>query len=281
MTDQKNTSVVIAAQTAVVLSGQRSSLVRRGLMAIQNCKAKRDFLQAFPVISVKSARFHVRRDGKTTLIVVPRAKPTNPDEPARYIDIVVLNLQKAKQLYTGMHTDGAEAKPDCFSNDGVVPDTGAQNPQCNTCALCPHNLWGSGVNDKGEAIKGKVCPDVLRLAVASPANMDEVFLLSVQSSSLKNFAEMSKRLTSKRTPVNRALLRISLDVTSRYILEKSREMKFQQIGRLDPDTYAEAKAMMNSPLVLSIVGKSDSSATYTDGFSLNQAAEEFVSKEPM
>lgn len=122
---------------------------------------------------------------------------------------------------------------------------------------------------------GKACPDVLRLAVASPANMDEAFLLRVQSSSLKNFAEMSKRLTSKRIPVNRAVIRISFD------LEKAGVMEFHQNGWLDPDIYAEAKAMMNSPLVLSIVGKSDSSATYTDGFSLNQAAEEFASKKPM
>lgn len=228
-------------------------------------------LQSFPVISTKGGRFHVMREGVRTLITRPKAKPTYLDEPASFIDMVVLNLQKAKSFYA----DGAEDKPDCFSNDGVVPDAGAQNPQCSTCALCPHNTWGSGENVKGEAIKGKACPDVLRLAVAFPANMDDAFLLSVPSSSLKNFAEMSKWLTSKRIPVNCAVIRISFD------LEKAGVMEFVAIGKLDHDIYAKAKAMMNSPLVLSIVGKSDSSATYTDGFSLNLVAEWFASKEPM
>ena len=204
----------------------------------------------FPVISVKNARFHVKREGTKTLILRPKAKATDPDEPASYIDMVVLNLQKSKTFYVNGWTEGSEEKPDCFSNDGTRPDASAQDPQCATCALCPHNAWGSGVNDKGEATKGKACSDVLRLAIASPASLEDVFMFRVPPASLKNFAEVSKLLSSKRVPVNAAVIRISPDS------DKTGVMTFQAIGGLDAATYAKASAMKGSDLVLAITGKS-------------------------
>lgn len=204
----------------------------------------------FPVISVKNARFHVKREGTKTLILRPKNKPTDPDEPASYIDMVVLNLQKSKTFYADGWTEGSEEKPDCFSNDGTRPDVSAQDPQCTTCALCPHNAWGSGVNEKGEATKGKACSDVLRLAVASPANLEEVFMFRVPPASLKNFAEVSKLLSSKRVPVNAAVIRIAPDS------DKTGVITFQAIGGLDAATYAKASAMKSNDLVLAITGKS-------------------------
>lgn len=208
----------------------------------------------FPVISIANGRFHVKREGVTTLITRLKNKPSDPDEPASYIDMVVLNLQKAKTFYSVGYTPGSEAKPDCLSNDGIKPDVTSEEPQVpagHTCATCEHNAWGSGTNEKGEATKGKACSDNLRLAVASPANMDDPFMLRVPPASLKNFAEMSKWLTSKRVPVNRAVIRISFDPT------KVGVMTFQAIGGLDEATYNKAAALKDSELVLSITGKSN------------------------
>lgn len=204
----------------------------------------------FPVISTKGGRFHVKREGVTTLITRIKNKPSDPDEPASYIDMVVLNLQKARTFYVEGYTEGSEAKPDCFSNDGVAPDPAAEDPQCQTCALCEHNAWGSGTNDKGEATKGKACADNLRLAVASPSDLDDAFMLRVPPASLKNFAEVSKWLSSKRVPVNGAVIRISFDPTKTGI------MTFAAIGGLDADTYAKANALKNADTVLAITGKS-------------------------
>lgn len=212
--------------------------------------AAEEFASAkFPVISAKNARFHVKRDGEKTLITRPKAKPTDPDEPASYIDMVVLNLQKSKTFYIEGYTEGSEEKPDCTSSDGILPDAGAKAPQCDNCALCPHNAWGSGKNDKGEATKGKACSDVLRLAVASPAKLDDPFMLRVPPASLKNFAEVSKWLSGKRVPVNGAVIRIAFDV------EKTGVLTFEAIGGLDAETYKQSNAMKNNDLVLTIVGK--------------------------
>lgn len=216
--------------------------------------AAEEFASAkFPVISIANGRFHVKREGVTTLITRIKNKPSDPEEPASYIDMVVLNLQKAKTFYATGYTPGSEAKPDCFSNDGVNPDAGAEDPQCSTCALCEHNAWGSGTNEKGEATKGKACSDNLRLAVASPSDLDDAFMLRVPPNSLKNFAEVSKWLSSKRVPVNGAVIRISFDTA------KVGTMLFSAIGGLDTETYAKANALKNSELVLSITGKAHGS----------------------
>jgi hypothetical protein len=211
----------------------------------------------FPVISTKGGRFHVKREGVKTLITREKVRATDPDEPASYIDMAVLNLQKSKTFYVEGYTEGSEEKPDCTSNNGITPDAGVKAQQCSSCALCPHNAWGSGMNDKGEATKGKACSDVLRLAVASPANLDDAFMLRVPPASLKNFAEVSKFLSSKRIPVNGAVIRISFDV------EKTGVMTFQAIGGLDAATYQKAASLKDSELVLNITGKSTLGVAHT------------------
>lgn len=203
----------------------------------------------FPVVSTKGGRFHIKRDGVKKLITRIKAKPTDPDEPSSYIDVVVLNFQKAKTFYLEGYTEGSEDSPDCYSNDAIKPDVQSKDPQCSTCALCPHNVWGSGTNDKGEATKGKACADTLRTAIATPSSIDDPYMLRVPPASLKNFSEMAKFVSSKRTPLNCAVVRIAFDT------DKTGVMTFDAIGKLDAATFATAKAATETDLVMSIVGK--------------------------
>lgn len=200
----------------------------------------------FPVISIKGSRFHVSRDGEKTLIMRPKTAATDPDEPATYIDTVILNIQKAKTFYAEGYVEGSDGKPDCFSNDGITPDASVEAKQCSTCSLCPKNAWGSGTNDKGEATKGKACSDVQRLAV----NINDPMMLRVPPASLKNLAEMSKQLSKKGVPLNGVVTRISFDPTA-----SSPVMVFKPVGYVSADDFAKAQALMNDDLVLAIVGK--------------------------
>ena len=204
----------------------------------------------FPVISIKGNRFHVKRDGEKTIISRPKANPADPDEPASFIDMAVIALQRSKTYYVDGYVEGSEEKPDCFSNDGLIPDAQAKNIQCSSCALCPHNVWGTGKNDKGEATKGKACSDVLRLAVAIPAALDDPFMLRVPPASLKNFAAMAKTVSDKRIPLGAVVVRISFDTDVTGV------MLFQAIGKMDNTGYAKSKALATSSLVLAITGKS-------------------------
>lgn len=205
----------------------------------------------FPVISIKGARFHVKRDDELTLLLRPKVNATDPDEPASYIEVAILNLQRSKTFYIDGYVEGAAEKPDCDSSDGVTPDSNIATPQCSTCALCPNNAWGSGTNDKGEATKGKACSDVQRIAVAAVSNLDDPMLMRVPPASLKNLAEMSKQLSKKNIPLNGVVTRISFDPTS-----ASPVMVFKAVGYLDAAGWEKSKSMQNDDLVLAIVGKS-------------------------
>jgi len=204
----------------------------------------------FPVISVKNSRFSIKRDGEKTLLMRPKNNPNDPDEAATYIEVAILNLQKSKTYYAEGYTDGAEDKPNCFSNDGITPDSSVEVKECTTCALCPQNAWNSGRNEKGEATKGKACSDVQRLAVAAVTNLDDPMLLRVPPASLKNLAEMSKQLSKRNIPLNGVVTRVSFDSEATGVV-----LTFKAVGYLDAPGFAKAQKLMNDDLTLAIVGK--------------------------
>lgn len=284
MTERENLPVVIAAQALAVLTEKRSSLVGRGLSVFRGSKHSSPESNtnsvSFPVISTKGGCFHVTRNGMKTLILSQKDKPSDTDEPASYIDVVILNLQKTKTFYAEGYADGPEEKLDCFSNNGVTPDAMAKSPQSKNCQLCQHNLWGTGFNDKGEATKGKACSDVQRLAVAAPSNMDDPMMFLVPPKSLKNLAEMSKLLSQKNIPLNGGATRIAFDTNTNGVLT------FKMVGFLDVKAFLKAQSLISNDVVLAIVGKPIQFGAYVasvidaDAPNLNQAAEEFASKAP-
>ena len=93
----------------------------------------------------------------------PFLGPNN--EPAPTIDVILLaaNPAVSKMYYENAYDSGGESggPPDCKSAHGEVPDDDSPSPQSKTCALCPHNKWGTQPNGR----KGKACQDHKRTAV--------------------------------------------------------------------------------------------------------------------
>lgn len=231
------------------IGGLPAHLAAAGALSLND--AAEEFASVkFPVISVKNSRFHIKRDGEKTMILRPKLNATDPDEAATYIEVAILNLQKSKTYYANGYTDGSEDKPDCFSNDGITPDATVDVKECATCGLCPHNAWGSGKNDKGEATKGKACSDVQRLAVAAVTNLDDPMMLRVPPASLKNLAEMSKQLSKRNIPLNGVVTRVSFDSEATGVV-----LTFKAVGYLDATAFAKAQKLMNDDTVLAIAGK--------------------------
>ena len=205
---------------------------------------------AFPSVSIKGKVFHINRNDTKTLITRPKVNPTDPTEPASNVEVVILNIQRAKAYYEESYVEGTEAKPTCFSNDGVKPDSSVVAKPSITCDICKFNVWGSGSNDKGEATKGKACSDVQRMAIASPSNLDDAFLMRVPPASLKGLAETAKQLSGRNLPLNGVVMRISFEPTA-----ASPMLVFKPIGYLDSASFIKAQALQNSDLVLAIVGR--------------------------
>lgn len=78
------------------------------------------------------------------------------------LKVVIVNASPAvgRIFYAKAWSPDAEpSAPDCFSNDGRAPDSGAQSPAAERCDSCPNNIKGSGQGSS------KACRYSRRLAV--------------------------------------------------------------------------------------------------------------------
>lgn len=201
----------------------------------------------YPVLSIKGKIFTlVKGDTRTVL-----RKPEDPDEIAQSIEVVILkaNPHLSKVYYAkGYDEDGQNQKPDCASNDGLKPEAGVASPQAKTCALCPHNAWGSGRGGKGKA-----CQDSRRVAIAAAGQLNEPMLLRVPPATLKPLAEYANALAKRGAPYNAVVTKIRFEAE-----EATPKLEFKPVGFLNEAQYAEAEEVSNSDIVQQIIGSQPS-----------------------
>lgn len=161
----------------------------------------------FPVLSIKSKVFHIHRGDDVEMI----SRQDDPDEPASAIEVVILRANKgvARVYYEKPYEEGSDDKPSCYSNDGVAPADDAEDKQSSTCATCPHSQWGSRITESGK--KGKACSEVKRLAVASPALINDPMLLRVPPTSLKPWDEYVGKLVKRGLSPAQVVTKIGFD----------------------------------------------------------------------
>ena len=206
---------------------------------------------SFPVISLKGKRFTVVKNNERQIINDPRT-----DEPANSIMVAIIRVNPglSKAFYRDGYVDGTTEKPDCFSSDGVRPDPQARDKQSKTCALCPHNKFGTAVSRDGVGGgKGKACPDTKRLAVAAPDHLDKPMLLRVPPTSLKNLKLLGSALDEYKAPVNYVCTKISFDTDSTHQL-----LNFKPVGYLQEEAIEQIEAMQDSDIILQITGEANS-----------------------
>ena len=202
----------------------------------------------FPTVSIKGKVFTLKRGDEKTLIT----KPDAPDEPASSLEVVILRAgpagdKLAKVYYATGFSEGSDAKPSCYSNDGVKPSINAQDPQAKTCAGCPHNIWGSHVSEDGK--KGKSCSDSKRLAIAPAGQIDDPMLLRVPAASLKALTAFGQQLAKRGVPYQAVVAKIGFDYTVAHPA-----LTFKPVGFVDESTMLEVKEAMESDLVKKITG---------------------------
>ncbi len=91
------------------------------------------------------------------------------------LNVVVVNASPkvGRIFYANPWTPEAEpTAPDCFSNDGNVPDAGSTNKQSDRCDSCEQNIKGSGMGNS------KACRYTRRIAVT----LEEDFGTSLEGS---------------------------------------------------------------------------------------------------
>lgn len=204
----------------------------------------------YPSVSIKGKVFTLKRGDEKTLIT--RTNSDGEEEPARALEVVILKVFPAGKLfaktyYEGGYTEGSDAKPVCYSNDGIAPGINATNPQCKTCAACPQNVLGSKITEDGK--KTKACSDSKRLAIAPAGQLNDPYLLRVPFTSLFALSEMGETLAKRKVPYNAVVAKIGFDYTVAHP-----KLTFKPHAFLDAAGVAEVQEMKDSDIVQRIVG---------------------------
>lgn len=200
----------------------------------------------FPVMSIKGKTFALVKGGERETLM----NPNDPDEVATSIHVVILkaNPSLSKVWYAKGYVEGSDAKPDCFSHDGVVPDPSVEHPQSKKCTTCPKNEWGSKITEDGK--KGRACADSRRLAIANVDTLDNPILLRAPAATLKPLAEYGTELAKRNIPYNAVLTKIGFDSEA-----SSPKLTFKAVGFLSEPQYAQVQAVLEEDVVTSILGK--------------------------
>lgn len=181
-------------------------------------------------------------DGNGAETPYPPAKLVPGPDGNLYLPVIVLrakaNIQKV--WYEGAYNPNAEAQaPDCFSNDGIAPDPSASKIQCDLCASCPQNAYGSGKDQQGNPTAGKACTDNKILAVFIPNH--GVHQFKIPPASLKNFGIYVKQLSASGIALGMVKTFVSFDMTATFPV-----LVFKFGGFLPEDAAAKLAEMAQS-----------------------------------
>lgn len=105
------------------------------------------------------------------------------------LQAVVIDHCYENAFYEGGYDEDAPKPPVCFAfareSGELVPHEKSTKPQSERCEGCPNNAFGSAVDDKGKAKKGKACKNIRRLMLLSAEGMDEDTIKSSEPAFMK------------------------------------------------------------------------------------------------
>jgi hypothetical protein len=217
---------------------------------------------SFAVVGYKGKNWRLKYRGEENLVRDGQGRPMNDLE----VVIVGIAPNVAKTFYAKAYADGDDNAPDCFSLDGISPDSNAPKKQNPTCGNCPNNQWGSRITDNGK--RAKACADSRRIAVVPRGDIENEsyggpMLLRIPATSLPNLAGYADFLTRKGADVPWVGTKLSFDYDVAYP-----KLVFETTGFLsDAEAQAVLEAMEN-PLIermLHDAGPTESAPAATAG----------------
>jgi hypothetical protein len=227
---------------------------------------------SFGVIGYKGKVWSIKHRGEEVQLL-----RQDGDGARNSIEVVILAAAKnlAKIFYASGYTEGANAAPDCFSTDGIVPSPSAASKQSPTCGSCPHNVWGSSIS----AVSGKPtkrCADNKRMAVVPLADIsNEIYggpmLIRVPAASLQEMAQYGQKMQQLGYPSYAIGTRISFDTEVSYP-----RFSFQAIRPLTDDEAVKVLELKNSSAVARILAEASelASAPVVNASELERAFEQ-------
>lgn len=168
----------------------------------------------------------------------------------------------SKAYFGASYSEGSTDAPICSSEDGLVPDAQSDQPQCTTCAACPHSKFGTSIKDDGSAGKGKACSDSKILYMVgvrpvidgkphAPVGLLEAPLhqLSVPPTSFKALTQLGRDLAQHAIEMTEAEVVLSMaDATSPQLdFAFSRYLEEQEIAAAEErQTSVEVRSLVSA-----------------------------------
>jgi len=212
---------------------------------------------SFGVVGYKGKVWSIKYRGEEVQLLRP-----DGDGARNSIEVVIVGSAKnlSKIFYASGYTEGANAAPDCFSTDGIVPSPSATARQSPTCASCPQNVWGSKISEvSGKPTKR--CADSKRLALVPLQDIsNEIYggplLLRVPAASLQELAQFGQKMQQLGYPHYSIGTRISFDTEVSYP-----KFTFQAIRPLTDDEAVQVVQLKNSSAVSRILAEASELTT--------------------
>ena len=169
--------------------------------------------------------------------------------PVPQLQAVVLKAKpgREKAWYATAFTPGNEPQvPDCASDDGIKPNAGVANKQCENCATCTQNVFGSGVKQDGTPSGGKACSDKKSIAIFAAGS---AFKFAVPPASLRNWDVYCNQLSTKGIPLPAVITVFGFEQG-----DTDYKLTFTFGGMLAEKQLESIVKLIDSPEVKAIVG---------------------------
>lgn len=200
--------------------------------------------QGHAKIGIKQARWRIIENGVEEVL----------NTLALEVIIVGANRNKSKVFYLSKYNnkdDEAKKAPDCWSDNGVGPSARCSSPQAQTCAACPHNVWGSRITDAGN--QTKACADYKKLAVVLADDLGRnAFELRVPPASLKPMNEIITRLMNNKIPLWAVVFELTFDPSEDYP-----KINFKPVRYIDQTQTDIVQEWLADTEINAIVGSDD------------------------
>jgi hypothetical protein len=161
----------------------------------------------------------------------------------RFLSVVVIDANKAvsKAYYPNPYDPTATepVAPACYSDNGVGPSSNAEEPQAASCAVCPHNVWGSKITPTGSKVKA--CADSKKVAIALIEDLGGPILeLRIPAASMGAFAAVASNFMQRGMPLPFANIMIAFDPAAPYP-----KLTFQATAMLTGDQIKLVRKLMD------------------------------------
>jgi len=182
-----------------------------------------------PRISIKSGRYRLVEDGVETVVGIT-------------LDVIIVgaNPRVSKVFYAGAYDPNAvDARPACFSHDGIKPDASIVQPVSSNCTSCMHNVLGSKMLPSGA--KSKMCADQRHLAVVPAQDPSKVYNITVPVSGMTAMRNYIKELENFGVVPEEAVTELGFDPSASFP-----KMTFTHKGYVPEKAVARVDALANS-----------------------------------